>query len=78
MTANWTPDFTLVHMGINADCAEEAKSVAEAYAGDGQVWFWDVNDMIDYCSTPGYKVRHISEFGLSRPPQSWCYVEEIK
>ena len=32
MTANWTPDFTLVHMGINADCAEEAKAVAEAYA----------------------------------------------
>ena len=53
-------------------------SVAEVYAGDGQVWFWDINDMVDYCSTPGYKIRHISEFGLTRPPQSWCYVEEVQ
>lgn len=51
-------------------------SVAEAYAGDGQVWFWDINNMIDYCSTKGYRVRNISEFGLKRAPQSWCYVEE--
>ena len=40
------------------------------------VWFWDVNDMIDYCSTNGYRVRNVSEFGLKRAPQSWCYVED--
>lgn len=53
-------------------------SVADAYAGDGQVWFWDVNDMIDYCTTPGHRPRNISEYGLTRPPQSWCYVEEAE
>lgn len=51
-------------------------SAADAYAGDGQVWFWDINNMIDYCSTKGYRVRNVAEFGLKRAPQSWCYVEE--
>lgn len=50
---------------------------AERYAAGKEVWFWDINNMIDYCSTKGYRVRHISEFGLKRPPQSWCYVEEL-
>lgn len=52
-------------------------SVADAYAGDGQIWFWDVNDLVDYCTEPGQRIRNISEFGLTKPPQSWCYVKEI-
>lgn len=51
---------------------------AEEYAAGKELWFWDVNDMIDYCSTKGYRVRNVSEFGLKRPPQSWCYVEELE
>lgn len=51
---------------------------AEKYAAGKEVWFWDVNNMIDYRTTPGHKARNISEFGLTRPPQSWCYVEESK
>ena len=51
---------------------------AEEYAAGKEVWFWDINDMIDYCSTKGYRVRNVSEFGLKRAPQSWCYVEELK
>ena len=50
---------------------------AEEYAGGKEVWFWDVKNMIDYCSTKGYRVRNISEFGLKRAPQSWCYVEDM-
>lgn len=46
---------------------------AEGYAKGKDIWFWDVNNMIDYCSTKGYRVRCITEFGLNRPPQSWCY-----
>lgn len=55
---------------ITADAAEQ-------YAAGGTVWFWDVRDMIDYCSTKGYRVRNVAEFGLKRAPQSWCYVEEM-
>ena len=51
---------------------------AEEYAAGKPVWFWDVNNMIDYCSTKGYRVRNISEFGLKQAPQSWCYVREAE
>jgi predicted transcriptional regulator len=48
-----------------------------AYIGSGKVGFaWHITDMIDYCNTKGQRVRHISEYGLKRPPQSWQYVKE--
>lgn len=50
---------------------------AKEYANGKEIWFWDVTNVIDYCSTKGYRVRNISEFGLKRAPQSWCYVEEM-
>lgn len=46
------------------------------YANGKQIWFWDINNLIDYCSTKGQRVRNISEFGLKRAPQSWQYVKE--
>lgn len=46
-----------------------------SYMGDAPcLWFWDINDMVDYCSTKGCRIRNISEFGLKRVPQSWQYV----
>ena len=51
----------------------------EAYMGTDpfrKIYFWHISRMVDYCSTPGYRVRHISEFGLQRAPQSWCYAKE--
>lgn len=49
----------------------------ERYADGREIYFWDVHKMIDYCTTKGYRVRNVSEFGLKRAPQSWCYVEEV-
>lgn len=57
------------------DAAISGREAIE-YSGGKPVWFWDINNMIDYCNTKGYKVRNISEFGLKRPPQSWQYVTE--
>ena len=48
---------------------------AEEYADGKSIWFWDVNNMIDYCTTKGYHIRNVAEYGLNRPPQSWCYVK---
>ena len=59
---------------VNAACV--SMKMAEEYAAGKEVWFWCVTDMIDYCSTKGYRVRHVSEFGLKRAPQSWCYVKQ--
>ena len=58
------------------DAACVSMGMAEDYAAGKEVWFWHISQMIDYCSTKGYRVRHISEFGLKRAPQSWCYVKE--
>ena len=60
---------------VNDACV--TMEMAEEYAAGKEIWFWDVTNMIDYCSTKGYRVRNIAEFGLKRPPQSWCYVEEL-
>ena len=46
------------------------------YAGGKKLCFWHISKMIDYCSARGCRVRNITEFGLSRPPQSWQYVKE--
>ena len=43
------------------------------YAGDNPgLDFWEIHNMIDYVAEN--RVKHISEFGLKRPPQSWQYV----
>lgn len=39
-------------------------------------YVWGVSDVVDYCSTKGYRIKNISEFGLSRPPQSWQYARK--
>lgn len=59
---------------LNDACISEATAVE--YSGGKPLWFWDINNMIDYCSTKGYKIRHISEFGIKRVPQSWIYLKK--
>ena len=73
-----------VHTPIKAYPAEHPELVwqtcvsareAEQYAAGKELWFWEIRHMIDYCTTKGYRVRNVSEFGLKRAPQSWQYVE---
>lgn len=43
------------------------------YAGyDTPLFYWHISDLVIY-DTP----RPLSDFGLKRPPQSWCYVQEM-
>ncbi len=37
------------------------------------LWGWHISDLVIYD-----KPKELSEFGKTRPPQSWCYVEETK
>ena len=47
----------------------------DRYIGTKSVAYgWGISGVIDYCSTKGYRVRNISEYGLKRPPQSWQYL----
>lgn len=42
------------------------------YLGKGKLGYgWHISDLVIY-DTP----RPLSDFGLKRPPQSWCYVRE--
>lgn len=69
--------FDEVDVNSVADEACLSRQQIIDYAGVSQfLYFWKISDMIDYCSTKGYHVRNISEFGLKRPPQSWQYVKE--
>lgn len=46
----------------------------KAYLGiKNSGYAWHISDLAIYD-----KPKEISEFGLTRPPQSWCYVEELE
>lgn len=45
------------------------------YMGDKDILYgYTVDNVKDYTRDKGYKIMNISEFGFSRPPQSWCYI----
>lgn len=46
----------------------------KAYLGfKNSGYAWHISELVIYD-----KPRELSEFGLTRPPQSWCYVEELE
>lgn len=51
-----------------------SKSDLHNYAKDNPfLYAWQISDLEVY-DTP----KELNEFGLKRPPQSWCYVEELE
>lgn len=64
-----------INYGLYAACITYDEMAA--YIGYGRTGYaWNITKMVDYCNTKGQRVRHISEYGLKRPPQSWQYVKE--
>ena len=62
---------------LPSECCLTEKEIRE-YAGNADyLHFLHISNMIDYCSTKGYYVRNISEFGLKHAPQSWQYLREV-
>lgn len=57
------------------DACVSIKEIRE-YAGDGKVYGWGVAGVVDYTRVKGHPVRHISDYGLDRVPQSWCYAKK--
>lgn len=41
------------------------------YAGGMTVYLWRIRSLVDY-----QEPKPLSMYGLTRPPQSWCYVNE--
>lgn len=52
-----------------AACMSEVE--AAAYSCQSPIYGWHISDLKIYD-----KPKKLGEFGLTRPPQSWCYVEE--
>ena len=77
--AEFTVDTVISGIGFrNARCGGTCLDWGHLrdYIGDGPFYEWHISQMIDYCSIKGHRVRNISEFGLTRAPQSWQYVKE--
>lgn len=54
-----------------AACMSEVE--AAAYSCQSPIYGWHISNLKIY-----NKPKKLGEFGLTRPPQSWCYVEEVK
>ena len=54
-----------------AACMSEVE--AAAYSCQSPIYGWHISDLVIYD-----KPKRLGEFGLTRPPQSWCYVEEVE
>lgn len=35
---------------------------------------WKISHMVNFCNTPGCSVQNISDYGLTRAPQSWQHI----
>ena len=46
------------------------------YVGENPFYEWKISNLIDYSSADGFYVRNISDYGIMRAPQSWCYVKQ--
>ena len=63
----WSP---LSEKVLNDACLTAEESLD--YAGKKEFIFgWHISDLIIYD-----KPKDLSDFGMKRPPQSWCYVEK--
>ncbi len=54
-----------------AACMSEVE--AAAYSCQSPIYGWHISNLVIYD-----KPKKLGEFGLTRPPRSWCYVEEGK
>lgn len=63
----WSP---LSEKVLNDACLTAEESLD--YAGNKEFIFgWHISDLVIYD-----KPKDLSDFGMKRPPQSWCYVEK--
>lgn len=63
------PDMEVAMLG----CVTAAE--VQGYRQDGRLWGWRIEDF-EYFGTGDTNPRHILDYGLKRPPQSWCYAKE--
>lgn len=73
ITTIWPDEFSAK---IFSDKACISNDEIQGYASGKMLYAWKVSDVVDYSKMWPYK--NISEFGIERPPQSWCYAKEAR
>ena len=71
------PELSAVHPVKLAKLAAITAAEVEGYRkkGGGKLYGWKIENFEDYKGTEWE--LHIADFGLTRPPQSWCYAKEV-
>ena len=69
-----TPELDVCSDARIAELGHLSVDEVRGYRKDGTLFGWRVEDFVDYVAE-GH-VRHCTDFGVNRPPQSWCYVKE--
>ena len=70
ITTSWfiTPDHPMWEDGFNEEMCLTDRELFE-YSKGGTFYEWHISDLVIYD-----KPKSLSEFGIKKPPQSWCYV----
>lgn len=58
---------------INYENMQLSKEQLERYTDGMPAYGWHISDLVIYDQS-----KELKEFNISRPPQSWCYVEELE
>lgn len=61
---------SIYHLPYNGESCLTIQDL-ENYGHGKRLWGWHISDYRLY-RTP----KHLEDFGLKRPPQSWCYVDQ--
>lgn len=67
--------FTLDKIDVVTECRPEyciTPEYLKRYAAGKTVYAWNITQSAFYASP-----RPLSDFGLTRAPQSWCYIKEV-
>lgn len=69
------PELTGTEDGLIAQLCAITPEEVQGYrkGGKQRLFGWLIEDFSDLKGTA--RERHISDFGVSRPPQSWCYAK---
>lgn len=69
---SWDDTECGYHLPHNGESCLTKKDLEE-YGKGKRLWGWHVSNY-KYYKEP----KSLADFGLTRPPQSWCYVEELE
>ena len=69
----WLPDMIHIQDMSRLSCVSDDDLLKYSNGAKDKLYAWHISNLVIYD-----KPKELSEFGIKRPPQSWCYAEELK